>query len=83
MAGLSKFEASLDGLWEIRQRGVVLDLTDVSFIDSSGIRGVVGVQHRCADDGRSFEMRVNETVMYVLNLTGLAEILGVASQETA
>ena len=78
MAALSTFDAPLDGVWAIPSAGVVLDLTDVSFT-IPGIRGVVGVHHRCAQDDRSFEVRVTDRVMYLLNLPGLAQTLGVAS----
>jgi anti-sigma B factor antagonist len=58
---------------------VVLDLREVTFIDSSGLGVVVGQQKRSQEDGYSFSVAVARTssVQRILNLSGLVKVLDI------
>jgi len=58
---------------------VILDLRQVSFIDSSGLGVIVGQQKRCQEERRSFVIAVDRTspVQRILDLSGLIKILDV------
>jgi len=83
LSGREGFEAALMPCWEVPSQGIVLDLTGLTFMDSSGIRSVVEVHQRSTHEGRTLQVHVNETVLYVLKLTGLTELLGIEEEQTA
>jgi anti-anti-sigma factor len=65
---------------------VVLDLSGVSFIDSSGLRVLISLAGRARDEGRSVALRdPSPTVARLLEITGLAEMfeLGTNGAPTA
>jgi len=66
---------------EAQAPNVVLDLRQVTFIDSSGLGVIVGQQKRSQEDGRSFSIAVDGTtaVQRILDLSGLNKILDVVS----
>ena len=54
-------------------RDVVLDLTYTSFLDSSGLRALIGAQQLFGDDGRNVRLaHPSEPVMRLLEITGLS-----------
>jgi anti-sigma B factor antagonist len=54
-------------------RDVVLDLTDTSFLDSSGLRALIGAQQLFGDDGGNVRLsHPSEPVMRLLEITGLS-----------
>lgn len=56
---------------------VVVDLSHVTFIDSTALRALVGAKQRLADAGRSFSVRGPQPrVARVLQLAGVNEYLG-------
>lgn len=62
---------------------VVLDLGDVTFIDSSGLRVLIALASRASDGGRSVKIdRPSPTVARLLEITGLAEMFGLESDGT-
>ena len=62
---------------------VVLDLGDVSFIDSSGLRVLIALATRASDVGRTVTLdRPSPTVARLLEITGLAEMFGLESDDT-
>jgi anti-anti-sigma factor len=63
---------------------VVLDLRNVSFIDSSGLGVIVGQQKRSQEEGHQFVVAVDETsaVQRILVLSGLIKILDVVADPT-
>jgi anti-anti-sigma factor len=53
---------------------VVVDLGDVLFIDSSGLRSLLGASHRARDRGATVTLRsVQPEVARLLELTGTAD----------
>jgi anti-anti-sigma factor len=59
--------------------GLVLDLAEVSFVDSSGLRGLLEI-YRCWE-GRVALARVRPEIREVLEVVGLAELLAAAGEE--
>lgn len=54
---------------------VVLDLTEVSFMDSSGLRALVAIHHEVAERGGTIELAgTSNVVERLLSVTGLAEL---------
>jgi anti-anti-sigma factor len=56
---------------------VVVDLADVSFIDSLSLSALVGARRRLGDDGRLAVVAVHEYVRLILQATGLEQVLDV------
>jgi anti-sigma B factor antagonist len=57
---------------------IIVDLTDLEFIDSSGIGVLVRVNHQMHEDGRRFALvKGSGQVASMLELTGLADRLAV------
>jgi anti-anti-sigma factor len=76
LAGVDAFEAELGHLPGPEERTLVLDLRELTFIDSSGLRSVVMTDRRLrADDTRFVVVRGPERVNRVLDLTGVSERL--------
>ena len=57
----------------------MLDLREVTFIDSSGLGVIVGQQKRAQEDGLRFAVAVDgaSAVQRILDLSGLIKILDV------
>lgn len=65
------------GLQEARLANVVLDMTKVSFIDSSGVSELLRTGKALESGGASLQIsEASAPVQRVLELTGLAEHLG-------
>ena len=64
---------------------VVLDLREVTFIDSSGLSAVVGHHHRSKADGFRFAVAVGgaPAVERLLDLTGLRGTLAIVQEPEA
>jgi anti-anti-sigma factor len=76
LAGVDGFERKLQGEPGSREDTLVLDLSGLTFIDSSGLRAVVMVDHRVRAEGkRCLIVRGPERVERVLELTGVGERL--------
>jgi anti-anti-sigma factor len=56
---------------------VVVDLADVSFIDSLSLSALVGARRRLGDDGRLAVVAAHEYVRLILQATGLEQVLDV------
>ena len=66
-----------DALIEVGHSRVVVDLSDVSFIDSSGMASLLGARQAITDAGNQFVVRgATGIVRRVIELTGLGEVLG-------
>jgi anti-sigma B factor antagonist len=66
------------------KKRVVVDMAEVSFIDSVSLSALVGAQRKLADDGRLAIVAVHEYVQLILQATGLEQVLNVfASREDA
>lgn len=64
---------------EARASSVVLDLREVTFIDSSGLGVIVGQQKRAHEHDERFAVAVGEAaaVQRILELSGLVKVLDV------
>jgi len=57
---------------------LVLDMSEVSFIDSSGLRVLVAQQQKSTESGNAFEVvDASRAALRLFEITGLAEVLGV------
>ena len=56
---------------------IVIDLTDVSFIDSLSLSALVGARRKLGDDGRLAIVAVHEYVLLILQATGLEQVMDV------
>ena len=65
-----------EALVEVAGSTVVVDLADLSFLDSSGIAALLGARKRILAAGHEIEMRgAQGMVRRVLELTGLTHLL--------
>ena len=63
---------------------VVIDLAEVSFIDSLSLSALVGARRKLGDSGRIAIVAVHEYVRLILQATGLEQVLDVfATREEA
>jgi anti-sigma B factor antagonist len=62
-------------------RALVIDVAELRFCDSSGIRELLKAAARCAQDGTEFKVvGAAGTVRRVFEVSGVAETLGLAEQ---
>jgi anti-anti-sigma factor len=77
LATVPTLRAVLDGV-DPRHHRIVLDLRDVTFLDSMGVGLLVEASRRCASELCELALRSpSERVRQVLELTGLHEMLPV------
>ncbi len=59
---------------------LMIDLHQVEFVDSSGLRVFVGAHHRCSEaGGRLVLVRPSEAVLSLVEIAGLKDHLHIAS----
>ena len=57
---------------------IVVDLADVSFIDSTGLGVLIGARKRCDEDERTLRVVVAEPrILKVFEITGLTELFSI------
>lgn len=79
LAAVPALERRLEQTWGSAE-AVVLDLSELTFIDSSGIKALIGAAVYASEHGRSLEMRdPSETVRRILTVTGVLGTLGLAA----
>ncbi len=67
---------ALSGLYDAGCFRIVVDLTDLAFIDSSGLGGLVGAWRRCRDeDGNLQAVNPSKSVRRLMDLTGITRFL--------
>ena len=77
LAGKDRFDRAVEQLPE-KPGEVLLDLRDLEFIDSTGLRSIIDSWHRSQADGYTLAvLAVPEPVGRLFKLTGLDEILPV------
>ncbi|SEO36377.1 anti-sigma F factor antagonist [Propionispora vibrioides] len=84
MHGADKFRETIDtALDACGAKNMILDLQDVSFIDSSGLGVILGRYKRLsALDGRILAVHVQPQVAHILELSGLLKIIEVYPSQT-
>jgi anti-anti-sigma factor len=74
--GAAAFAAALDPL--TTRRGVILlDLADLTFMDSTGINALCQAAQRLGQRGRIVLLRPNPSVRRVIEIAGLDGVLGI------
>jgi anti-sigma B factor antagonist len=80
VASAPEFHASLSDLVGQGSEIVLVDMSEVSFIDSTGLGVLVGTEKEMRQDGRQLQLKVNQPqILRLLELTGLDEIFTVVS----
>ena len=68
------------GLESTETAGIVLDLSGVTFFDSSGLGGLIAIRNAAGELGRSFSLRaLPSRVSRLLQITGLTSVFAVDS----
>jgi anti-sigma B factor antagonist len=83
MATAEALDGALAGLPQNGSGTVVLDLRDLRFIDSSGLRAVIAAHREAERKGQELALiRGPEHVQQVFEITGLARRLRIVSDES-
>jgi len=70
--------AALMDATEKGKRHIVVDLTQLEFLDSTGLGALIGAHRRATEHGGSFRLIVSEgPIARLLNITGLIRVLAV------
>jgi anti-sigma B factor antagonist len=84
VASAPEFHASLSDLIGKGSEVVVVDLSGVSFIDSSGLGALVGAEKEMRAAGHELRLVVTQPqITRLLDLTGLSEIFTIVSSTDA
>jgi anti-sigma B factor antagonist len=74
---VADLRARLNEAIDAGNKKVVIDLAQVSFIDSLSLSALVAARRRIGDDGRLALVAVHEYVRLILQATGLEQVLDV------
>ena len=78
VSNADELRSALDGCLEDGATVLVADISEVPYIDSTGIGVLVGVAHRAAEKGARFEVdRPQRNVARVLGLLGVGADLNI------
>jgi anti-sigma B factor antagonist len=84
LSTVGKVDDELQNVEGASPKVVVLDLSELSFLDSTGLRCVVRADERAREDGRRFVVvRGPEAVQRVFEITRLAERLEIVDDAAA
>jgi anti-anti-sigma factor len=76
-----ELEERLTRVWAAGAELVILDLRQIEFMDSSGLRVLLGAHQRAQESGRRFALvRGADQVERVLTLTGVRDLLTVVDE---
>lgn len=74
VANSQSFETAVDGV--MRDSKIAVDLADVEYVSSAGLRVLVSAMKTAVRNGSEFELRnPNESVMEIFEITGLDDVL--------
>jgi anti-anti-sigma factor len=77
IATAPKLQEAIDAAIDSKPRSVILDLSEVAFLDSSGIRVLVDGQRRLDETGASFTIDgMSPALTQVLEIAGVIDLLG-------
>ena len=72
------FENTLNDLFEKGNYNILVDLKDLEYVSSSGLRVFLGAQKKVsAESGSMVIKHVNSTIMEVFEMTGFLDVLTV------
>ena len=81
LAGVETFEHRLSTDSDPATRTTIIDLSDLRFMDSSGLRALIGVEQALrVEGGRLVVIKSSGQVADLLELTGVAERLELADE---
>lgn len=67
-------QTEIDRVLDAEGTDLVLDLSELGFVDSSGLRVLIAAQHQLAEQGGTLVLRTpSETVRRLLEITGLVD----------
>jgi len=75
-----KLGSRLFGLADEGKRGVVVDLSEVTFMDSTGLRVLIVAGTLCEEKGHELRIIPGEDIQRVLEVTGLDRVLPFTSR---
>ena len=76
LATSPELDAAIIGAIESGTSSVVIDLTDVSFMDSSGLGAIVRGLKRCRESEKDLDLVItNDRVLKVFGITGLDQVI--------
>jgi anti-anti-sigma factor len=79
LAVAAGLEATVRGLCREGVSGIELDLSQLTFMDSAGLRAVLRARELCADQGYDFLVKPGSgQVLRLLELTGTTDVLPLA-----
>lgn len=79
LAVLEEFEEALAGIDCAENEVAVVDMADVTFIDSTGLSGLVSALNRCREHGGDLRLVVTHpNVEKVFRITDLHEVFTIA-----
>lgn len=82
MTSAPTFQATISGLIEAGHRCIVVDLSGLDFLDSSGLKVIIGAHKALSRmGGRLTLRRPREIALNVLRITGLADIIPIEMVE--
>ncbi len=73
-----QFTTFINEVLSSNQLSVVIDLSNIDFIDSSGLGAMVQVAKKCAESKRAFSVVGNPRVVQTIKLVRLEEFLHLA-----
>ena len=73
-----QFATFINDVLASNQQSVVIDLSNIDFIDSSGLGGMVQVAKKCTQSKRAFSVVGNPRVVQTIKLVRLEEYLHLA-----
>jgi anti-sigma B factor antagonist len=74
---VDELRARLNEAIDAGNKRIVMDLAEVSFIDSLSLSALVGARRKLGGDGRLAVVAVHEYVQLILQATGLEQVLDV------
>ncbi|HET8535640.1 MAG TPA: STAS domain-containing protein [Solirubrobacteraceae bacterium] len=74
---VDELRARLNEALDAGNKRIVIDLAEVSFIDSLSLSALVGARRKLGDEGRLAIVAVHEYVQLILQATGLEQVLDV------
>ena len=81
ISNADKLREAIDFALEQPTEEICLDLTDVAYIDSTGIGVLVGAAHHAADHGKDFSaINAQAGVMRVAQLLGVDREIAISAQ---
>lgn len=85
MSSVVALEREFERLAGTNGHAIVLDLSEITFVDSTGLECLIRIARRSEDLGGRLEMRPpqQEDVVYVFELTGIERVLPIADPESA